>query len=281
MCLVAAGHPLDLIKVRLQTMTVKPGEAPPFTGALDCARKTVAADGVKGLYKGMVAPLMGVTPIFAVCFWAFDLGKKLERQALGLAPDAELTLAQVGYAGAFSAIPTTVIMAPGERIKCILQIQGTQTNVKPQYAGPGDVVRGLLKEGGVPNLFKGATATLLRDASGSLAYFSVYEGIKRALTPEGKDLSPLAVILGGGFAGVFNWVIAIPFDTVKSRIQTAAEGEYTGMVDCARKLVAADGMGGLFRGVGPAMLRAFPANAACFSGMEVSMKFFNWIAPDM
>ena len=46
MCLVAAGHPFDLIKVRLQTMQVKPGQAPPFTGALDCARQTVARDGV-------------------------------------------------------------------------------------------------------------------------------------------------------------------------------------------------------------------------------------------
>mmetsp|Transcript_195 Transcript_195/g.738 ORF Transcript_195/g.738 Transcript_195/m.738 type:complete len:307 (+) Transcript_195:49-969(+) len=280
-CLVAAGHPLDLIKVRLQTQVVEPGKPPAFTGALDCARKTVAAEGIKGLYKGMVAPLMGVTPIFAVCFWAYDLGQKLERKALGYAPDHQLNLFEIGLAGGFSAIPTTAIMAPGERIKCILQIQGATPEVAPKYSGPGDVVKGLMAEGGLPNLFKGATATLLRDGFGSLAYFSAYEGIKRALTPEGSDgkLSPVAVIMGGGMAGIFNWLVAIPFDTVKSRLQTAPEGAYSGMVDCSRKLLAADGAGGFFRGVGPAMLRAFPANAACFMGVEVSMKFFNYISP--
>ena len=51
MCLVFAGHPLDLIKVRMQTMPIIEGQAPLYTSALDCARKTVAKDGVRGLYK--------------------------------------------------------------------------------------------------------------------------------------------------------------------------------------------------------------------------------------
>jgi hypothetical protein len=46
MCLVFAGHPFDLVKVRLQTMKVVPGQAPPYTGALDVARKTFAREGV-------------------------------------------------------------------------------------------------------------------------------------------------------------------------------------------------------------------------------------------
>ena len=46
MCLVAAGHPLDLIKVRLQTMEAKPGEPLPYSGTFDCAMKTFRKDGV-------------------------------------------------------------------------------------------------------------------------------------------------------------------------------------------------------------------------------------------
>ena len=38
---------MDLIKVNLQTMEKpKPGEPPMYTGAMDCARKIVAKDGV-------------------------------------------------------------------------------------------------------------------------------------------------------------------------------------------------------------------------------------------
>ncbi len=78
MCTVATGHPLDTIKVRLQTMPhVGPGETPLYSGTFDCARKTVTKEGFRGLYKGMFAPLAGVTPMFAVCFFGFNLGKEM------------------------------------------------------------------------------------------------------------------------------------------------------------------------------------------------------------
>ena len=35
-----------------------------------------------------------------------------------------------------------------------------------------------------------------------------------------KDLSPLRIVVAGGFAGVFNWLVAIPPDVLKSRLQT-------------------------------------------------------------
>ncbi|KAI0223555.1 carnitine transporter, partial [Massospora cicadina] len=57
---------------------------------------------------------------------------------------------------------------------------------------------------------------------------------------------------------------AIPPDVIKSRLQTAPEGTYKGFADVFVKLIRAEGPGALFRGLGPAMLRAFPANAACF-----------------
>lgn len=47
MCLVFAGHPLDLVKVRLQTMKVTRGQAPQYTGMFDVFRKTIQSDGVR------------------------------------------------------------------------------------------------------------------------------------------------------------------------------------------------------------------------------------------
>lgn len=37
----------------------------------------------------------------------------------------------------------------------------------------------------------------------------------------------------------------------------------------------------LYKGITPVMLRAFPANAACFIGLEVAMKFLNFVAPNL
>jgi solute carrier family 25 carnitine/acylcarnitine transporter 20/29 len=58
-CAVVVGHPFDLVKVRLQT-----SERGVYTGAMDVVRKTIAKEGLaRGLYAGVSAPLVGVTPM--------------------------------------------------------------------------------------------------------------------------------------------------------------------------------------------------------------------------
>ncbi|KAG8893609.1 carnitine transporter [Tulasnella sp. 403] len=71
------------------------------------------------------------------------------------------------------------------------------------------------------------------------------------------------------------WSIAIPPDVLKSRIQSAPAGTYSGFLDCARKTIAKDGVKALWKGFGPAMARAFPANAATFLGVEASRKLMD------
>lgn len=75
-----------------------------------------SAPQIKGLYKGMSAPLVGVTPIFAVNFWAYDVAKKMIKSALGIDANTNLSLVNIGIAGGLAAIPTTVpgTLAPFE-----------------------------------------------------------------------------------------------------------------------------------------------------------------------
>jgi solute carrier family 25 carnitine/acylcarnitine transporter 20/29 len=35
---------------------------------------------VRGLYRGMLAPLAGVTPMFAISFWGYGLGQSLQQK---------------------------------------------------------------------------------------------------------------------------------------------------------------------------------------------------------
>jgi len=101
---------------------------------------------------------------------------------------------------------------------------------------------------------------------------------KKALTPAGASPSELnlgAIILAGGTAGIAMWALAIPPDVLKSRLQSAPTGTYSGLMDCARKTIAQDGVRALWKGFGPAMARAFPANAATFLGVEASRKLMD------
>lgn len=275
LCAVIVGQPFDMVKVRLQT-------APDgtYTGGMDVARKTFAKDGVLGFFKGMGSPLVGVTPMFAVSFWGYAMGKKLVYATTSGAPDRILGIGELAAAGAFSALPMALVAAPVERVKVVLQIDGQRPT--PQYKGPIDVVGTLYKEGGVKSLFRGTLATVARDAPGSAAYFAAYEATKKALAPPGQspsDLNLLNTMVAGAAAGVAMWSIAIPPDTIKSRLQGAPQGTYTGFVDCATQLIKQKGPTALFKGLGPAMVRAVPANAATFLGYELALKAMNKAAP--
>ncbi len=96
---------------------------------------------ISSLYRGVVPPLLGVTPIFAVSFWvstnphrnhkcnplsglyqAYDMSKLL---ILSLTPNRtsnELSIPELATAGFLSAIPTTLVTAPVERAKVLLQV---------------------------------------------------------------------------------------------------------------------------------------------------------------
>jgi len=271
-CAVLVGHPFDLTKTRLQTAS--PGA---YTGAIDVVKKTLARDGVTGLYRGMVPPLLGVTPIFAISFWAYDMSKQLIYALTPNRTNASLSTGELATAGFLSAVPTTLVTAPVERAKVLLQVQG-QGGSEVKYKGVTDVLKHLYKEGGLRSIFRGTGATLARDGPGSAAYFAAYEVTKKSLTPAGSSPSQLnlgAIIIAGGTAGVAMWAIAIPPDVLKSRLQSAPTGTYSGILDCARKTIAADGIGALWKGFGPAMARAFPANAATFLGVEASRKLLD------
>jgi solute carrier family 25 carnitine/acylcarnitine transporter 20/29 len=72
----------------------------------------------------MGAPIVGVAPIFALSFAGFGFGKKLQQTD----PDQELNLKQLVIAGGISGVLTSSLMAPGERIKCLLQVISEKMN---------------------------------------------------------------------------------------------------------------------------------------------------------
>ncbi|GLB11840.1 hypothetical protein AtubIFM57258_008712 [Aspergillus tubingensis] len=278
-CAVVVGHPFDLVKVRLQT-----AEKGVYSGAIDVVKRTVAREGLaRGLYAGVSAPLVGVTPMFAVSFWGYDVGKTLVGKMSEVRVEnntPQYTIGQISAAGFFSAIPMTLITAPFERVKVLLQIQGQNPpppGQKPKYSGGLDVVRQLYQEGGIRSVFRGSAMTLARDGPGSAAYFAAYEYIKRTLTPKDADgnvtgqLSMPAVLAAGGAAGIAMWIPVFPVDTIKSRLQSAPGRPTIG--GTIRTVYASGGFKAFFPGFGPALARAVPANAATFAGVELAHQF--------
>ncbi|KAJ8953248.1 hypothetical protein NQ318_015829 [Aromia moschata] len=112
-------------------------------------------------------------------------------------------------------------------------------------------------------------------------YFLTYEAIKDYITDNGAHPPTImGTILAGGATGVANWLIGMPPDVLKSRLQTAPEGTYPkGIRDVFKHLMKNEGPLALYKGITPVLLRAFPANAACFVGFELCKEFLNFLFP--
>uniref|UniRef100_A0A1D1XF91 Mitochondrial carnitine/acylcarnitine carrier-like protein n=2 Tax=Anthurium amnicola TaxID=1678845 RepID=A0A1D1XF91_9ARAE len=271
------GHPFDTIKVKLQSQPAPlPGQPPKYAGAFDAVKQTISAEGPRGLYKGMGAPLATVAAFNAVLFTVRGQMESLLRSE----PGAPLAVNQQVICGVGAGTAVSFLACPTELIKCRLQAQSAlagsgSSSPAVKYNGPMDVAKHVMRsEGGLRGLFKGLVPTLGREVPGNAIMFGVYEAIKQ-LCAGGADTSGLGtgtLMVAGGLAGASFWLSVYPTDVIKSVIQVDdfRNPKFSGSIDAFRKILASEGVKGLYRGFGPAMARSVPANAACFLAYEMT-----------
>ncbi|KAH9626661.1 hypothetical protein KSS87_014576 [Heliosperma pusillum] len=81
-------------------------------------------------------------------------------------------------------------------------------------------------------------------------------------------------ILSGGLAGIASWSTVLPLDVAKTMIQTNPDHKFTRNPFTLLRLVYRQaGLRGCYAGLGPTIMRAFPANAAAVVTWEFAMKF--------
>ncbi|KAG8373427.1 hypothetical protein BUALT_Bualt11G0023100 [Buddleja alternifolia] len=72
-----ASNPVDVIKTRVMNMKVEPGQTAPYSGAVDCAMKTIKAEGPMALYKGFIPTISRQGPFTIVLFVTLEQVRKL------------------------------------------------------------------------------------------------------------------------------------------------------------------------------------------------------------
>lgn len=211
---------------------------------------------------------MGITPVTAISFWGFALGQKffsfIHSQTV-----------KDFSAGAFSAVLCTPIIVPFERIKLLMQ-----TNTDTKTLSTFEAAKRIYSENGLKSFYRGTFFSLLRDCPGYAAYFGTYSYLKRKLMDSsiGQNHPTAVTLFAGGVAGSSTWFVAIPSDTIKNRYQVIVP--FKSYSSTIADIYKQSGIKGLMKGLGPSILRAFPANAACFLGYEYSLAAINFLAND-
>lgn len=257
---VVCGQPLDTVRIRAQ----QPGAAASGAlagGVLAAVHRSLAAEGVRGLFRGVLPPLSSAGVQNAVVFAAYSRALFWVR---GADHPGASSLRDVFAAGCAAGVAQTAVVTPVDLLKVRLQLR---TDAAPP--SPLQLARSIVRAEGPKGLFRGFGVTLLRDTPSHGLYFLAYEAGKAAL----KDTAvpdAAATLLAGGFAGQLSWASVYPVDVLKSRIQ-ADPARFTGTMHCLREAVRTEGAGVLLVGFNACMYRAFVVNAAIFSGYEACM----------
>jgi len=256
MCLV--GHPLDTVKVRLQTTTK-------YKGTIHCLTSTIREEGFMGLYKGIQSPLLGMTFFNATLFLSYGQAQNFMKK---VKTTEVLTIPQIFLCGMMVGCAVSLVESPTDLFKSQLQVQ------YGKYNGFFDCAKKIISRGGIRGMYQGLSATFIRNIPANSAYFGFYEMTRRRFAGNGRveDLSSWKLLVSGGIAGMMFWVTVYPTDVIKSTMQTdhtnREERKYSGWLDCANKIGQKEGIRGFYKGLTPCLLRSFPANAVCFFAFE-------------
>ncbi|XP_064103034.1 mitochondrial ornithine transporter 1-like [Macrobrachium nipponense] len=270
---VYVGQPLDTVKVKMQTFPEL------YKGMVGCFLQTFKRDGIRGLYAGTVPALAANIAENSVLFACYGICQKAVAYGTGAKSVQDLSVLSNATAGFFAAFFSSLTLCPTELVKCQLQALrevALAQNREPDRIGPWQLTRQILKSDGVPGMFRGLTSTFAREMPGYFFFFGGYEASRELMRPPGKtrdEIGPWRTMLAGGFAGVTLWVAIFPADVVKSRIQVAGSTEP--MMKVFKNIVRQEGVLALYNGLGPTIVRTFPATAALFLAYEATKKFLH------
>lgn len=167
-------------------------------------------------------------------------------------------LAAGGTAGGISK----TIVAPIERVKLLLQTQDANPMIKsgeiPRYTGIVNCFRRVAAEQGVASFWRGNLANVIRYFPTQAFNFAFKDTIKKQFpkydskTQFGKFF--MANLAAGGLAGACSLLIVYPLDFARTRLAAdvgkGSSREFTGLVDCLRKVSTRGGPLALYQGFG-------------------------------
>ncbi|RHZ62706.1 hypothetical protein CDV55_103460 [Aspergillus turcosus] len=216
-------YPFDTVKVRLQS---QPAHIPlRYQGPLDCFRQSIQAEGLRGLYRGISAPMAGAAIENSCLFFSYRIIQDVLKATCYPTVDS-MPFSALLFSGAASGSITSLALTPIELVKCKMQVPLEASSSK--MPGPLTLVAAIFRQDGILGFWRGQMGTLIRETGGGAAWFGGYEGVsaffrKSRSTPSPRDSESLPIyqqMIAGAAAGISYNFLFYPADTVKSRMQT-------------------------------------------------------------
>eukprot|EP01132_Coremiostelium_polycephalum_P008257 gene8257-10147_t len=174
--------------------------------------------------------------------------------------------------GSASGVACTLAGHPFDTLKVRLQTEGSTG----RFRGLTHCLTTTVKEEGVLALYKGATPPMVGMSIINSCMFGTLTIVKSKIHPDTTTPITLPeIMLSGAITGWVVSLVATPIETVKSKLQvqySAKERLYNGPIDCIKKVVRTQGIGGLYKALIPT---GFQRNSlwAYFGGYEMANRW--------
>ncbi|KCV69763.1 hypothetical protein H696_04172 [Fonticula alba] len=265
-------HPLDFLKTRMQ---VSSG----YTSSLRTARGILANEGFRAFYSGLTPSIIGTSLSWGLYFGWYSFYQRL------IAPDAVpayssttgqdqvfLTPLQTMGASALAGMTTSLMTNPIWVVKTRMCVQQhPSAGGPPAYSSVSSALLSIARNEGLRGLYRGFGMALLGSAHGAVQ-FGVYEPLKRHVSvfrfgAPGQRLSATDQLLCASVSKVVAVVSTYPIQLVKTHLQRERV-KHLKISTLLREIFVANGVTGLYRGLGPALLRVLPQSSLTLLAYE-------------
>jgi len=240
--------PLELYKIQRQNAFI------PNSTIRDVLKK----EGLRYLWKGNATNCIRVFPQTAINYGVFEFTKKHVFSGI------ENEQIKNFFAGSMGGGVSITLTYPLETIRSRLALQTCNSH----YKGLLDACRSIP----MTDMFKGLRMSILGFAPFTALSFSTYFTYREYLENNTSWNKDIIKVVGGGMAGTTAVTITYPSDLIRRRLQLQnfdkSVPKYNGIIDCVKKIIANEGIIGLYRGLPASYIKLFPTIGIQFLAME-------------
>ncbi|KAK9246542.1 mitochondrial carrier domain-containing protein [Lipomyces tetrasporus] len=247
-----------------------------FRGTWDGFAKITRNEGITALWRGLSPTLVMTIPSNVIYFVGYDY----LRTAIPIKSDTVAPL----VAGGFARMLSTTAVSPFELFRTRLQSVASSSrqslSSRDAFAMTWDGVKVMVRTQGIGTLWRGLALTLWRDVPFSAVYWTGYEKSRQLLDQYNHDRTTgeaetfVQAFAAGAISGSFAAFVTTPFDVGKTRRQVLRNRDPSmdSMLALLRKIAKEEGMSGLFKGLGPRMMKVSVSCAIMISFYEVGKR---------
>eukprot|EP00732_Lithocolla_globosa_P005651 Lithocolla_globosa_v1_NODE_5980_length_1154_cov_6.637853.p1 type:complete len:298 gc:universal NODE_5980_length_1154_cov_6.637853:92-985(+) len=273
-CEALVMHPTDTVKTRFQSTKAMANAK--YSSQLAAFPVIIRHEGVMAMYKGLLPVISTVVPRVGLQYTGLMFFSPIFDEVSWL-PNSLTPMLTGICTGCVQAV---VAVTPLEMVKVRQMTEVSQSpKHAPKYSNSFQTASTIIREEGLPALYKGLSATAARQCWGLMIKFTGVINFKRFFD-QTPCLQPYSASMAGGLTNIAVGVLNCPPDVVKTRMQDQVtkgvkEPKYRSSFHCVKVMIAEEGWRSLFRGSLLRVIRIAPGGAIQFGTFDYFLKKLN------